>query len=143
MVGGAVGAVGAALAGARKRSVLSPHDPGGPGRSARRGERWHVVTVFRTPDEVAPDGSPPPPVDRLEGLEVRMRPAPKDRGTEIAVRAGEDADHGAIRLALREAKQLLETGEILLPDGPPTTRPSLLNAPLRKVTASARKEGRL
>jgi hypothetical protein len=38
---------------------------------------------------------------------------------------------------------LLETGEILQPDRPPTTRPTPLNKPLREATANAREGGRL
>jgi hypothetical protein len=125
------------------KKVLSPHDPAGWGRAGGRGERWHVVTVNLPPQEVSPDGVAPGPLRELAGVEVRMQPAPADKGTEIAVRAGADADHGAVRKALREAKMLLETGEILQPDSPGSSRPTLLNKPLREATAHAREGGRL
>jgi hypothetical protein len=140
---GAVAVAAVTTAQRMARKVLSPHDPGGPGRSGKRSERRHVVTVYKSPQEVSPDGVAPGPLEQLADVEVRMQPAPGGRGTEISVQAGKDADHAAIRRALREAKQLLETGEVLLPDGPPTTRPTVLNAPLRATTASAREEGRL
>lgn len=117
-------------------------------RKARRGaaagrrpqERWLTVTINRPAGEVGTDERPPPPLDRFgDSIDVRVRPAPGDRGTELAVRparpapaassslparlAGEDPRQ-ELRLALREAKALLEAGEVLLPDAPPTTRPT-------------------
>jgi hypothetical protein len=59
----------------------------------------------------------------------------------VATRLGDDPRH-AVRRALRETKSLLETGEVLQPDAP-TTKPSLLNKPLRAVTAHGREEGLL
>jgi len=49
----------------------------------------------------------------------------------------------AVRRALREAKCLLETGEILGPDQPPTTRRTLFNRPLELATRHGREEGLL
>ncbi|MEU1054645.1 hypothetical protein [Streptomyces sp. NPDC005876] len=111
------------------------------GRTAddRAGDRWLTVTVNRPPAEVRPDDLPEP-LARFPGeIEVRVRPAPGDRGTELAARltepppapatslparlAGEDPRQD-LRLALRRTKALLEAGEILLPDAPPTTRPT-------------------
>ncbi|MFD1320189.1 hypothetical protein [Micromonospora sonneratiae] len=121
--------------------------------------RWQVVTIDRSPEEVAPDGRLPEPIVRLgHTVESRMRPAPGGRGTELAVRlcpgesrgltgmavhiTGDDPRH-VLRTALRQAKQLVETGELLSPDCPPTTRRTLLNRPLESAVRHAREEGRL
>jgi hypothetical protein len=129
----------------------------GAARVAR--DRWHTVTVNRPPEEVAPDGRLPEPLAGLgDAVEVRIRPAPGGRGTELAARprtrtpsglggavaraAGNDPRQ-AVRTALRQAKQLAETGEVLEPDTPPTTRRTLRNLPLELATRRARGEGRL
>jgi hypothetical protein len=113
-------------------------------RSGSRGDkdRWHVVTVNLPPDRVSADHVAPPPLRDMPGIEVRMQPAPGERGTEIAVKST-GADVGELRRALRETKSLLEAGDVLLPDAPATTRPTPLNKPLRTVTGHAREEGRL
>ncbi|CAL9337936.1 hypothetical protein SUDANB6_00210 [Streptomyces sp. enrichment culture] len=127
--------VGAAGVAAAWRSRSGPR-PGG-----RPDNRWLTVTVNRPVTEVGPEEKPPPPLDRFgDSVDVRIRPAPGDRGTELAVRPAGPATGGTpssvparlagkdprqeLRLALREAKALLETGEVLLPDAPPTTRPT-------------------
>lgn len=140
---------------------------GGAGRGSdqwqrqvrRRGAQWHVATVNRPAGDVAPGGKFPEPLAGLgDAVEVQVRPAPGDRGTEIAVRlrdgarlpvvaaaqrvTGRDPEQ-AIRAALRESKQLIETSEVLHPDYPPTTEPTLLNKPLRTATQQGRREGRL
>lgn len=100
--------------------------------------RWLTVTINRAPTDVMPGGALPEPLDRMaERLEARVRPAPGDRGTELAVRlrdAPSDAETSLpgrlagrdprqeVRTALREAKALLEAEEVMLPDAPPTTR---------------------
>ncbi|GLY20892.1 hypothetical protein Misp04_06240 [Micromonospora sp. NBRC 101691] len=97
--------------------------------------RWQVVTVGRPADEVLPGGRLPEPLARLgDGVQVRLRAAPGDRGTELAARApdgrfagmaahlvGDDPDQ-VLRAALREVRQLAETGEPLRPDRPWTER---------------------
>jgi hypothetical protein len=114
-----------------------------PGGWANDSTRWHAVTVLVGLDEAMPDGRPPDPLAALgDDLEVRMRPAPGDRGTELAARPL-GGDVGRVRRALRETKSLLETGEVLLPDAPPTTERTLLNRPLEHVTRHAREEGTL
>lgn len=121
--------------------------------------RWRVVTVNRPPEDVAPDGRVPEPLGELgDSVEVEIRRAPGDRGTELAarLRAGEptgpsaavaritgDDPRQAVRTALREAKQLIETGEVLSPHQPPTTERTLLGRPLELATRRARGEGRL
>jgi hypothetical protein len=105
--------------------------------------RWHAVTVLVGLDEAMPDGRLPEPLVVLgDDVEMRMRSAPVGRGTEIAVRPS-GADVRAVRRALRETKSLLETGEVLLPDAPPTTERTALNRPLERDTRHGREEGRL
>ncbi|MFI7575707.1 hypothetical protein [Micromonospora sp. NPDC049497] len=117
------------------------------------------MTVKPARDELTPDSPLPEPLAGLgDAVEVQIRRAPADRGIELAVRlrdgaqspvtagarrlAGRDP-HQAIRAALREAKQLLETGEVLHPDSPPTTRTTAVNKPLQMATRQGRREGRL
>ncbi|GGS36567.1 hypothetical protein AB0E75_32185 [Streptomyces griseoviridis] len=112
----------------------------GNGTDDRAGDRWLTVSVYRQPADVGSEGKPPPPLDGLADLiDVQVRPAPGDRGTELAARykepvppasaslparlAGQDPRQ-ELRRALREAKALLEAGEVLRPDAPPTTRPT-------------------
>ncbi|MEZ3183114.1 hypothetical protein KYY02_31980 [Streptomyces pimonensis] len=106
----------------------------------RAGDRWLTVTVNRPTADVRQDGKLPDALQRLaEEIDVRVRPAPGDRGTELAARfkepvsavstsvpgrlAGRDPRQ-ELRRALRDAKALLEAGEVLRPDAPPTTRPT-------------------
>ncbi|MFF8032874.1 MULTISPECIES: hypothetical protein [unclassified Streptomyces] len=125
-----------AVAGA---AVVRRARSGGPADD-RAGDRWLTVTVNRPMTDVMPDGKPPAPLRRLEDrIDVRVRPAPGDRGTELAARlkeppsalssspparlAGRDPRQ-EVRAALRDAKAVLEAGEVLRPDTPPTTRPT-------------------
>ncbi|MDM4720213.1 hypothetical protein QTQ03_11730 [Micromonospora sp. WMMA1363] len=97
---------------------------------------WQVVTVDRTPGEVLPGGRWPEPLRRLGGsVQVRARTAPGHRGTELAARplsgapppglaahlVGDDPAR-MVRAALRQAKQLTETGEVLRADRTPMDR---------------------
>ncbi|PNV36235.1 hypothetical protein C1708_31225 [Streptomyces sp. DH-12] len=110
------------------------------GDDDRAGDRWLTVTVNRPMEDVRQDGKLPEPLERLaDRIEVRTQPAPGDRGTELAARlkdpvppaatsvpsrlAGKDPRQ-EVRHALREAKAVLETGEVMLPDAPPTARPT-------------------
>jgi hypothetical protein len=141
----------ATAGGVAARRLLANRTSLMPGR--KQDPEWLVATVYRSPSDIAPDGRLPEPLARLgDAVEVRIRPAPGDRGTELSVRP-RLAEHGTraatrdawrtARLALREAKQLCETGEVLQPDAPPTTRKTLLNRPLQYATSHAREEGRL
>jgi hypothetical protein len=132
------------------RRVLATRLRVSPGRKREPG--WLVVTVYRSPTDIAADGHLPEPLERLgDAVDVQIRPAPGDRGTELSARPRLTA-HGnrtatrdawrTVRLALREAKQLCETGEILQPDAPPTTRRTLFNRPLEYAASHAREEGR-
>jgi len=48
-----------------------------------------------------------------------------------------------IRRALRESRQLIEVGEVLRPDRPPTTRKTLTSRPWEFLTTRGRDGGRL
>lgn len=126
--------------------------------AAARGERdrWHSVTVNCEPERLGPK---PPPLDELGfPVEIRIRPAPAGRGTELAARlvgsspAGigkvaaklrDDDPVRVLRRALRAARSLAEVGEVLLPDSPGTTHRTLTGAPLAYATRHGREEGRL
>lgn len=121
--------------------------------------RWLVVTVNRPPDEVVSDERLPEPLARLgDAIEVQASPAPGGRGTELAARLVDPAPSGpsavaarltgqdprqAVRAALREAKSLIETGEVLRADEPPTTRATPGGKLLGLATRRAGGEGRL
>lgn len=150
VIGGA--AAGRALA--RRRSAGSRRT-GRPDGQAR----WHVLTVNRPPAEVAPEGRLPEPLAQLgDTVEVRFRAAPGGRGTEIAVRLRDGEPSGAgravakvkgddprwpVRRALRETRMLLETGEVLRPSQPPTTKRTLKSRPLEFATKHGMEEGLL
>lgn len=121
--------------------ALTGRGPGGwpgagPGDDGP-GDGWQVVTINRSRDELAPGGRLPDPIARLgDGVQVRVTPAPGDKGTELAVRrrrsdpelvadltarlTGDDPRQ-AVRAALRQTKQLAETGEVLRPERPATS----------------------
>ncbi|MGY1825335.1 MULTISPECIES: hypothetical protein [unclassified Blastococcus] len=111
-------------------------------RTAAR--RWRAVTVLRSPEDVGPL---PPPLDGFgDRIEVRTAPAPGDRGTELAARfrgTPSEREVGELRSALREAKQLLEVGEVLRVDPQPHghRKPTPQGAVLEGMTARAGKEG--
>jgi hypothetical protein len=120
-------------------------------------QRWHALTVNLPLADVAPGGRLPAPLAALTDVDVQLREAPGGKGTEIAVRllseptgasavavrvTGKDPRH-AVRRALRETRSLLETGEVLQPDAPSTTRRTLLSRPLQYATAHGREEGLL
>ncbi|WP_433085731.1 hypothetical protein ACQP1P_11350 [Dactylosporangium sp. CA-052675] len=117
-------------------------------RAARTGstpDRWHSVTINCSPERLGPM---PAPLDELGfPVEVLIRPAPGDRGTELAARAVEPgADRDTVRhlrRALRSARSLAEVGEVLLPDAPGTSHRTLTGAPLAYATRHGREEGRL
>ncbi|MFI5844731.1 hypothetical protein ACIA8K_34035 [Catenuloplanes sp. NPDC051500] len=131
VTGGAAGIAAATAAARRARQRQGTED------------RWHSVTINREPEEV---GSLPQPLHDLgEAVQVRVRPAPGGRGTEVAARCltSDRESVRALRLALRKTRQVAETGEVLLPDAPPTTRRTPLGAPLAYATRHGREEGRL
>jgi hypothetical protein len=108
--------------------------------------RWLAVTVGADPDRVAADARVRRALD-LPGLQVRIKPARGGRWTEIAARppaadpgltsriAGNDPRQIA-RRALRHAKSLIETGEVLRTE---PTRPRTRGGKL--IDAIARRSG--
>jgi hypothetical protein len=102
------------------------------------------VTVLCGPEEL---GDLPAPLAALgDRVEVRTTPAPADRGTELAARYRDRPtadDLEALRRALREAKQLVEVGEVLRVDPVPhgTRKPTPQGALLEGVTERAPGEG--
>jgi hypothetical protein len=116
----------------------------GNGTTRQDRDRWHTLTINRPPEEIAPEGRLSGPLAALgDGVEVRVRPAPGDRGTEVAARVTGNVSVQQLREALRETRQLAETGEVLNPSKPPTTRRTLTGRPLEMATRRARGEGRL
>ncbi|WP_378143889.1 hypothetical protein ACFJGV_10625 [Cnuibacter sp. UC19_7] len=145
----AVGAAGVA-AGLVARSLVkkkSEHDGDG-----RHPEGWKSVTVLGDPAAFEQDGYPPPLQRFVEALEVRVQPAPGDKGFEVHARIkegveaesfGDEDPEKALRTALRDAKQVFETGEVLRsvprPHGErPTT---LFGAVVDKAEDDAKGEG--
>lgn len=97
--------------------------------------RWRSVTINKSPTDVMPHGQVPGPLAALgDRVEVQVREAPGGKGTELAARlrqpepagpgslvarvAGDDPRQH-VRTALREAKQLIEVGEVLKVDPAP------------------------
>lgn len=136
-LGIAAAGLGAGAAVARRRSAPRAGTAGRP----------LVLTVNRPVDDVArevlEDEKAIGPLADVPGhVDIELRPAPGGRGTEIQV-TGEPGSASQLRAALRDAKQVIETGEVLRADRPGTAQPTPLNAPLRAVTARAKQEGRL
>jgi hypothetical protein len=135
----ATGAVAAAAAASRYARASAPVD----------GEHPVAITVDRPLAEVAggPDDAPPGPLAALgDAVEIRYAVAPGDRGTEIRawVRPGEtQVDRSAVRQALRETRQLIETGSVMPPDEPVTRRRTLVSTPLEAAIRHAGEGGRL
>ncbi|MCV7420513.1 hypothetical protein H7K45_08170 [Mycobacterium yunnanensis] len=113
--------------------------------------RWRSVTINKSPEEVMPDGRVPDPLAALGDLvEVKVRKAPGDKGTELAARlrrpepsglqsvgarvSGEDPRE-QVRAALRQAKQLIEVGEVLRVD--PTPHGTRTETPTGKLVEMA------
>lgn len=152
---GAGAGAAAALTGARllKSGVLQ----GVPGDAVPR-NRWLAVTV-NVPPELFPAASDlPEPIAKLtDQAEVGIHPAPGGRGTELAMRllkppsaaksgltgrVGGDDPRQQVRAALRDAKSMIETGEVLQPDEP-TTHRTRTGKLMELMTSRAGGEGRL
>ncbi|WP_297618995.1 hypothetical protein [Nocardioides sp.] len=116
------------------RSVLHPASdrPAEPGSTA---SGWLAVTVLCDPSDLADTPLPAPLAELGDDVEVRLTPAPGDKGTELAVRLRERGTSGGergrltgsdltsdLRSALRKAKQLIEVGEVLVVDPAPHGR---------------------
>ena len=125
--------------------------------SGEESRRWLQVTVLAAPEVIAPDGRYPGPLADLgDSVELRMQPAPGDRGTELGARLREadpsgfrgaiarvhgDDPRQPVRAALRKAKQLIEVGEVLVlePISHGTRKP--LGRPLARIADRADSEG--
>jgi hypothetical protein len=97
--------------------------------------RWRSVTINKSPEEVMPEGRVPDPLAALgDRVEVQVRKAAGDKGTELAARLRQPEPGGLgsvvtrmsgddprqqVRAALRQAKQLIEVGEVLRVDPTP------------------------
>jgi hypothetical protein len=112
----AVGAAGVAAGLVARSLVREKRESDGDGRHP---EGWKAVTILGDSAAFAASGYPEP-LRRIAGvLELRIDPAPGDRGFEVHARLREGADVQAVigdddpDQALRDAKQLFEAGEIL------------------------------
>lgn len=123
MEGKAAAAVGlgaaGVVAGLVARSLVKGHrDSDG---DAPHPHGWKAVTVLGDADGFQSGGRYPEPLQRVaDALEIRLEPAPGDKGFEVHARVREgaafptDDDPGrTLRTALRDAKQVFETGEVL------------------------------
>jgi hypothetical protein len=123
------------------------------------GSGWLRVTVNCPPEQLAPGGQLPAPIAKLSGrAEASVEPAPSGRGTELGLRPVIPAPAGLpgllarlrgsdprqeLRSALRDAKSLIETGEVIRPDEPPSTHPTATGKLLDLALSRAGGEGRL
>jgi hypothetical protein len=145
----AVGTIGGLIAAGRaRRAVTQPH---------KAVPEWLGVTVLAPPERIAPGGELPEPLRAMgDAIEVRMEPAPGDRGTELYARRTDGTRPGAtasrltggddlaeLRTALREAKSLVECGEVVQPVSPPKTHPGPAGRVLAALDRRAQGAGRL
>ena len=101
--------------------------------------RWIMVTINCSPQRLATRADLPEPIIRLgDAVDLKIAPAPGDRGTELGARlrdvrrmriAGMVArrpelhPRHIVERALREAKSIIEAGEVLRPDRSPAPQP--------------------
>ena len=102
---------------------------GNGGRHAASG--WLAVTVLCDPSDIDTTRLPAPLAELADRIDVRVGAAPGDKGTELAVRLRDGGSGSAasrltgsdpqadLRSALRQAKQLIEVGEVLAVDPAP------------------------
>ena len=107
--------------------------------------RWRAVTVLTDPAGLQA-ATPAPLAVFGDRLEVRVTPAPGDRGAELAARFRgpvTEEEIGELRAALREAKALVEVGEVLRVDPQPHGRRKQTpqGAALDGMVEAAPKEG--
>jgi hypothetical protein len=122
-IGVSVAAAGVAAAGVAVGVVRRTRQDTGDGpRAGRDPDGWKAVTVLADAEAMRPDGRFPHPLAALEDrLEISLRPASRERGTELHARfrPGEAPDPEALRVALRDTKSLLETGLVQQADPVP------------------------
>jgi hypothetical protein len=112
-----------------RSAIPSAARSAGPARSA---SGWLVVTVLCEPSDIDTAKLPAPLAELGDQIEVRVRPAADDKGTELAARLRDGVSSGTapgrlsgsdpqseLRSALRKAKQLIEVGEVLVVDPAP------------------------
>lgn len=113
-------------------------------------EGWKAVTVLGDADDFSSGGYPEPLRRVADSLEIRVQPAPGAKGFEVHARvrdgadlAGEKDSGQALRTALRDAKQVFETGEILRATPRPHGErpPTLLGGAVDKAEDEAKGEG--
>ena len=119
------------------RQVRSAIDPSAarPAGAGQPASGWLAVTVLCEPSELDATQLPAPLAELGDRIEVRTRPAPGGKGTELAVRLRDSSSSGTalsrlsgsdpqadLRSRLRRAKQLLEVGEVLAVDPAPHGR---------------------
>jgi hypothetical protein len=145
--GAAAGAGGVVLTRLQNARVPGTGGPAAQDDVRTAVRRWRVVTVLVSPEQVGTaDALPAPLAEFRDRIEVRVTPAPGDKGTELAARwrgeATED-DIGELRSALRRAKQLLEVGEVLRVDPVPHGKrePTPQGELLEEAAAQAPKGG--
>jgi hypothetical protein len=109
-----------------------------PERALRN--RWIMVTVNCSPQRLASRADLPEPITRLgDAVDIKIAPAPGDRGTELGARlrdlprtkvAGmvgrhpEENPRRMVERALRDAKAIIESGEVLRGDWPAAAEPA-------------------
>lgn len=102
--------------------------------------RWIMVTINCSPQRLASRADLPEPITRLgDAVDIKICPAPGDRGTELGARlrelprtkiAGmvmrrpEENPRHTVEQALREAKAIIEAGEPVRGDWPPPAQPA-------------------
>lgn len=131
---GSVASLAARAGGTVVRQVRSVFEHDGDAGAARApASGWLSVSIYREPTEIDATSLPAPLAAYGDSIETRIRPAPGGKGTELAARltrrssgrasgparvTGSDPQ-GDLRSALRQAKQLIEVGEVLAVDPTP------------------------
>jgi hypothetical protein len=155
---GSVASLAARAGGSVVRQVRSVIDPSAtrPAAAGRSASGWLVVSVLCDPSDIDPAALPAPLAEFGDRIEVRVRPAAGDKGTELAARSRDRVPSGSaisrlsgrdpqadLRSALRRAKQVIEVGEVLVvdpvPHGERTATPG--GALLEAFTRTAPKAG--
>ncbi len=154
--GGLLVAAGAAARAGAAKLLTSRVLGGVPGDAAPR-NRWLAVTVNYPPERLRGSELPEPVAKLTDQAEVRVQPAPGGRGIELAMRRLEPPAGGLpglaarlggadprqqLRTALRDAKSLIETGEVIRPDEP-ATHPTRTGRLMDFAIGRAAEEGRL
>jgi hypothetical protein len=131
---GNAASLAARAAGGVVRLVRTVIDPSAtrPAAAGRPASGWLAVTVLVEPSEIDSEKLPEPLAEIGDQIEVRVRPAPGGKGTELAARLRDRRRSGTkvsrltgkdpqaeLRSALRRAKQLIEVGEVLTVDPAP------------------------